>query len=451
MLNRFSRLVLRAPMGVFAVSSLLFVNPVLASMGNIATTYGLLPQDMATAQSFSLFSEQVSASYYNPASLALSERGELSFGFLQASPSLEVSSNGGANPPTRSGTVLESNQTETVLFGMKTNLTSLTKFKTPVYLALMAGVEKYGLEMLAFESNSSQEGQFMQYGQKPLFLSVSGAANVIPGFHLGLGVRVTLHAKANMVLESDLAGNTNSEELSVDAEPVFIPLFGAYFDMDTLLCNEGEPCLLEGLDLAISYRGESDTQTKVNANATIPGTIPDPGLPLVVNTLDAYQPMIISLGARYQLTQNWQLAATLEYQNWAELENKLKNDTIKDQGNLAFRDAFVPRFGANYQWSENTQLLTGLSYEESVLESGLTPDVNVFDNDRFILGAGISHVYRDTHFLAFPLRIDAAYQYHHLVERDFTLSSNEAAVSPYESVTTSGNTHVLSVSFSMMF
>ncbi|MGK0445363.1 MAG: long-subunit fatty acid transport protein [Bermanella sp.] len=433
------------------LGALLASNPVIASMGNIATTYGLLPQDMATAQSFSLFSEQVSASYYNPASLALSERGELTFGFLQATPSLEVTSNGGANPPQRSGTVLESNQTETVLFGMKTNLTSLTKFKTPVYLALMAGVEKYGLEMLAFESNSSQEGQFMQYGQKPLFLSISAAANVMPGFHLGGGVRVTLHAKANMVLESDLAGNTNSEELDVSAEPVFIPLLGAYLDLGEIMCGSESSCLWQGLDVALSYRGESDTQTKVNATATIPGTIPNPGLPLVVNTLDAYQPMIVSLGARYQLTQNWQVATTLEYQNWAELENKLKDDTVKDQAGLSFRDAIVPRIGARYEYAPLTHLSMGLSYEESVLEDGLSQDVNLFDNDRIILGAGITHEYADTHFLAFPLRIDAAYQYHHLVERDFILSSDEVATSPYESVTASGNAHVVSVSFSMMF
>ncbi|MFY0700152.1 MAG: outer membrane protein transport protein [Bermanella sp.] len=433
------------------LGGLLASTPVVASMGNIATTYGLLPQDIATAQSFSLFSEQVSASYYNPASLALSERGELTFGFLQATPSLEVTSNGGANPPQRNGTVLESNQTETVLFGMKTNLTSLTKFKTPVYLALMAGVEKYGLEMLAFESNTSQEGQFMQYGQKPLFLSISAAANVMPGFHLGGGVRVTLHAKANMVLESDLAGNTNSEELDVSAEPVFIPLLGAYMDLGEIICDNESPCLWQGLDIALSYRGESDTQTKVNATATIPGTIPNPGLPLVVNTLDAYQPTIVSLGARYQLTPSWQVATTLEYQNWAELENKLKDDTIKDQAGLSFKDAFVPRIGARYEYAPLTHLLMGLSYEESVLENGLSQDVNLFDNDRFILGLGVTHEYADTHFLAFPLRIDAAYQYHHLAERDFTLSSDEVATSPYESVTASGNAHVVSLSFSMMF
>jgi len=40
-----------------------------ASMGNIGTTYGVMPIDVATAQSLSMFNDQVSATYYNPASL----------------------------------------------------------------------------------------------------------------------------------------------------------------------------------------------------------------------------------------------------------------------------------------------------------------------------------------------------------------------------------------------
>ena len=419
-----------------------------ASMGNLATSFGLLPQDIATAQAYSLFSEQVSAAYYNPASLALNPRGELTLGTLQVTPSLEVVSKGGANPPIRSGKVLESEQTETVLFGMKTNLSSLTKFKTPVYLALMAGVEKYGLEMLAFESNSSDEGQFMQYGQKPLFLSVSGAVNVMQGVHIGAGVRITLHADATMKLETDLAGNTTNEKLNVSAEPVLIPLFGMYFGLDDMLCSDASNCMWQGLDLAFSYRGSSNTQTTVDATAVIPGTVSEPGLPLLVSTLDAYQPMIVSLGARYQLTENLNLALTLEHQNWADLTSELKTDTIKDQGNLKFENTLIPRLGAKYSFSENTTFYGGLSYEQSPLTTTQSEDVNVFDTDRIIAAAGLSKLYTETKFLAFPLQIDFAYQYHSLVERDFDLVNNGSV---YETITASGDAHVASLSFSMKF
>jgi long-subunit fatty acid transport protein len=429
-------------------AALLLAHGAQASMGNLATTYGLLPTDMASAQSYSLFNTQVSAAYYNPAALALSPKGNLTVGMLQATPSLTVESNGGPNAPVRNGSVLEADQTKTALFGMKTNITSLTKFKKPVYLAVIGGVEQYGAEMLAFESESSNEGQFMQYGQKPLFLAASGAMNLMDGVDLGFGLRVTLHANATLTLETDLAGNTSSENPNVSAEPVFIPVFGAHFDMDKLLCNEQSGCQWSGLDLAVAYRGSSNTQTTVDATATIPGTVTDPGLPLVVNTLDAYQPMILSFGANYQLLDNLNVAATLEYQNWSKLTDELEKDTVKDQANLKFDDVIIPRVGSRFDFNDTLTISAGVSYETSALASSISDEVNLFDNDRLVVAAGFTQMYTQTKFLAFPLQIDGAYQYHHLVERDFSLSSNGTV---FENVTTGGDAHVFSMSLSMMF
>lgn len=431
-----------------AMAGLLISQGANASMGNLATTYGLLPSDMASAQSYSLFNTQVSAAYYNPAALALSPKGNLTVGMLQATPALTVTSNGGENAPVRSGNVLEAEQTNTALFGMKTNITSLTKFQKPVYLAVIGGVEQYGSEMLAFESESSNQGQFMQYGQKPLFLAASAAVNVMDGVDVGFGLRVTLHANASLTLETDLAGNTSSENPVVSAEPVFIPVFGAHFDMDQLMCQDQANCQWSGLDLAVAYRGSSNTQTTVDATATIPGTVSDPGLPLVVNTLDAYQPMILSFGANYQLMENWNVAATLEYQNWSKLSEELEKDTVKDQANLKFDDVFIPRVGSRYNYNDTLTVSAGVSYEMSSLASTTSDEVNLFDNDRVVLAAGFTQMYTQTKFLAFPLQIDGAYQYHHLVERDFSLSSNGTV---FESVTTGGDAHVFSMSLSMMF
>ena len=422
-----------------------------ASMGNLATTYGLLPSDMATSQSYSLFTDQVSAAYYNPAALVNDTKGQLTIGMLQATPELEVKTTGGNNPPVRSGSVLESDQTETVLFGMKTNVTSLTKFNKPIYLALIGGVEKYGLEMLAFESDTSREGQFMQYGQQPLFLAASVGANVIDGVDVGFGIRVTLHASATVEMDSTLAGETSNEKVNVGAEPVLIPLAGVNVKLGEFLCDDNAlaNCFFQNLDLAFSYRGESNTQTQIDATATIPGAIPSPGLPLVVNTLDAYQPMILSFGAKYNLTPNWDVAATLEYQGWSALTDELKKDTVKDQANLSFSDTYIPRLGSRYQYSDTLNISAGLSYETSPLDSTESLDVNVFDNDRLTASIGLTQLYTDTKFLAFPLRIDAAYQFHQLMDRDFTLS--ESTELQYETVTTSGLAHVFSVSLSMMF
>lgn len=162
--------------GVLAVAavSTTFAFPVNASMGNLGTSYGVMPVDVATAQSLSMFNDQVSATYYNPAYLTKDPRGELTTGLLHAEQELRASG------PNRDGDVVSSSPSQHVLIGMKTNLGSLTRFGHPLYLGFIAGVEKYGKEMLAFSSETSETGQFLQYGKEPLFLNlgaqpVSGA------------------------------------------------------------------------------------------------------------------------------------------------------------------------------------------------------------------------------------------------------------------------------------
>ncbi len=52
-----------------------------ASMGNIGTTYGVLPTDVASAQALSMFNTKVSSVYYNPAYLARTRAANSPWGF----------------------------------------------------------------------------------------------------------------------------------------------------------------------------------------------------------------------------------------------------------------------------------------------------------------------------------------------------------------------------------
>ena len=79
------------------VGGVLVQSVALASMGNIGTTYGVLPSDIASAQALSLFNDQVSATYYNPAALAKDPRGELTTGLMHAEHELRAKSLGGAD------------------------------------------------------------------------------------------------------------------------------------------------------------------------------------------------------------------------------------------------------------------------------------------------------------------------------------------------------------------
>ena len=421
-----------------------------AGMSNTATTFGILPSDIASAQALSLFNNQVSAVYYNPAYLARDTRGELTGGLFHAQPSLEVESHGGTNAPTRDGSVLDDTPSQQVLIGMKKDLSFLTKYDHKIMFGFMAGVEKFGKEMMAFNSGVANEGQFFNYGRQPLFLNLGAGTNVWRGIDVGAAVRVTLHADATMDTYSTLAGDTSREKLEVAAEPVMAPILSVNMNTGETWCARS-PCWLDKLDAALVYKGEAYGETNVDANATIPGTIAPPGLDLIISTIAGYSPEIITAGARYQFGK-FTVGATAEMQRWSKLEDRLDDDDIKDDANIQFKDIVVPRIGVQYQLNEQLTLTSGIAYEESPLESTNSNEVNYLDTDKYVIGLGGSLLIKQPPVLAWPIQLDFGYQYHLLQERDFSLSGTTPANQPYqEDVTASGDVHVFSGSFTLKF
>ncbi len=430
-----------------------------ASMGNIGTTYGVLPSDVASAQALSMFNTQVSAVYYNPAYLTKDPRGELTMGLLHAEHELRANSLGGANPPNRSGgDVLQDSPSQHTLIGMKTDLSSLTKLNHPLFLGVMIGVEKYGEEMLAFESQTSQEGQYFEYGRQPLFLNLGGATTLWRGIDIGASARVTLHSEAELVATTNLAGETRYEELNVSAKPSIRPILSATVDMAETFCPENDNCWMKGFETAFAFRGYSNTSTTVDAQTVIPGTIAPPGLNLQVTTLDSYQPNIYSAGLLYG-GERFRLGASVEMQQWSDLEDEFDSDTIKDQavnsdvGTLEFQDIVVPRLGAEYQLNDNFMVTGGVAYSESPLESNASLDVNYLDADKWIVGLGLTAKYKETRFLAYPVRLDLAYQYQKLEPREFDLYATNSPTypEPYETVEADGDVHVFTGSVTLKF
>ncbi len=417
-----------------------------ASMGNLGTTYGVMPVDVATAQSLSMFNDQVSATYYNPAYLTKDTRGELTTGILHAEQELRSAN------PNANGDVLSNSPSQHVLIGMKTNLGSLTRFKHPLYLGFIAGVEKYGKEMLAFDSRTTESGQFLQYGKEPLFLNVGGATQIWRGISAGASVRVTLDAQAQLDAVSTLGGETSRERLAVNAEPSLKTILGTNIDLGSTFCPDSD-CFLNGWETALTYRTKSSASTSVNSNIIVTQTIPEPGLSLAVTTIDSFQPETIGIGAQYK-GENWRVGGSIEQQNWSELEKEFAADTIKDQQSAApanrigFDDILIPRIGAEYTLSEHFAVRGGIAYEESPLKTTRNPEINYLDTDKIVVGLGISATYNRTRLLAYPVRLDVGYQYQQLQERDFTLVDFEGNETP---VTADGDVHVISGSITLKF
>ncbi len=442
--------------GIGAVS----VSPVMASMGNIGTTYGVLPSDLASAQALSMFNSQVSATYYNPAYLAKDSRGELTTGLLHADHELRASSVGGGSAPLRDGDILQDSPSQQVLLGMKTDLTSLTKYDHPLYLGFMLGVEKYGEEMLAFNSQTSTSGQYFEYGRQPLFLNLGGGTQIWRGLDMGLSARITLHSEAELVATSTLAGETSYETLNVSAKPSIRPIFGLNMDWGESFCSEGDNCWFNGLETAFSFRGYSNTNTTVDSTITIPGTVLDPGINLAITTIDSYQPNIYAAGLAYG-RERWRVGVTLEMQEWSSLEEELEGDTIKDQAvntggapyELRFKDIVVPRIGGEFNINDTYKLTGGVAFSESPLDSNASLEVNYLDADKMILGLGLTAEYKSVPVLAYPVRFDLAYQYQQLDSREFDLYDRRSPSfpKPYETVEAEGDVHVFSGSITLKF
>jgi len=417
-----------------------------ASMGNIGTTYGVMPIDVATAQSLSMFNDQVSATYYNPAGLTRDERGELTTGILHAEQELRSAN------PNANGDVVSNSPSQHVLIGMKTNLGSLTRSDHPIYLGFIAGVEKYGKEMLAFDSQTSANGQFLQYGKEPLFLNIGGATPIWRGISVGVSARITLEATANLDAVSTLGGETSRERLAVNAEPSLKTILGTTIDLGSTFCPDSS-CFLQGWETAFTYRTKSSAATTVDSNIIVTQTIPDPGLSLAVSTIDSFQPETFGFGAQYK-GEGWRIGGSIEQQNWSELSKEFNGDTIKDQSTLAaasriqFDDTLIPRIGAEFALNKNFSVRGGIAYEESPLKSTRNPEINYLDTDKIVVGLGLSATYDRTRLLAYPVRFDLGYQYQQLQERDFTLVDFDGTETD---VTADGDVHVISGSVTLKF
>lgn len=420
-----------------------------AGMSNAPSTYGMFPSDVASAQALSIFNYKASAVYYNPAALAQDERGELTGAIMHAGADLGYTDATGPGP--ESGRISDEPSQQLIL-GLKANASDLLTTGHPIYLALMLGSEEYGREMLAYNSETSNTGQYLTYGRNPLFLNVGAATTLWRGLDFGASINITLDNVADLDTQLELDGETRYENLDVAAETMYRPIVGFNMNVGETFCPDG--CWMDNLQTAIAFRGYSKTQTSVAASPTVPGLILEPGLPIrVLDVIQGYQPDIYTAGVKYDFGRA-RLGFTGEFQMWSDLEEELEGDTIKDQGNLQFKDTFVPRVGLEFDFNDSFMLTTGVAWEESPLDSDVSPDVNYIDADKLVIGMGLSATFKNPPLLAWPLTVDLAYQYHKLDERRFDIVGNnpdpEVPDGP-DSLKTDGEVNVFSGSVTLKF
>ena len=185
----------------------------------------------------------------------------------------------------------------------------------------------------------------------------------------------------------------------------------------------------------------------------------DPGINLAITTIDSYQPNIYAAGLAYG-RDRWRVGVTLEMQEWSSLEEELEGDTIKDQAveadgdaRLAFKDIVVPRIGGEFHINDTYMVTGGLAFSESPLDSTGSLEVNYLDADKMIVGVGLTARYKSVPVLAYPVRLDLAYQYQQLESRDFEFYDRRSPnyPAPYLSGEAEGEVNVFTGSITLKF
>ena len=430
-------------------------NLALAGAGDAASTYGLGPVNAGSAQAFSAFEPGAWALYYNPAAMARSPEGELSAVLQYGDQELRAKSLGGSDPLIRENNVLSDISSELMLLGIKTRIGGASDTLRPMYLGINVGLDEYSSNILPFQANTAEEGQFLRYQSQPLYLAFGGAVrDFVRGVDAGFSARLTLAAKARLEAVSDLAGNTDSERLSLEGSPSLSPALGLNIRTSELFCGSS-PCMpfgLNGLEASLFWRDATDYEVSVDANVVIPGVIPDPGLDLVLTTIDSFQPEVLG-GSILLPLGKFELVASVEQQKWSELERKFAGDTVRDQAALSFQDVTVPRVGASFRWSDQLRFFGGIALEDSPLKSSRSQDANFLDSDKVVMGVGGDYRLNRAPIINAPLVLSLAYQYQKLEERDFELTSinSPSDPAPFETVRADGDIHVISASASVKF
>ncbi|MCH2557168.1 MAG: aromatic hydrocarbon degradation protein [Alcanivorax sp.] len=433
------------PTNLLSASVLLALSSAAAAgMSNAPSTYGMFPSDVASAQAFSIFSSKANAVYYNPAALAQDGRGELTGAILHGEADLGYKDATGAGPSSRR---LSDEPSQQLILGLKADASDLLTTGHPIYLALMLGSEKYGREMLAFESQTTRDGQYLTYGRNPLFLNVGAATPIWRGIDFGASINITLNNKADLDTQLETSGETRYETLEASAKPTYRPIVGFNMNWGETFCPDG--CWMDNLQTAVAFRGYSKTETSIDATPNVPQLINT--LPIrVSDVIQGYQPDIYSVGIRYDFGRV-RLGFTGEAQMWSDLEEEFAGDTVKDQANLQFKDTFVPRVGLEFDFNRSFMFTTGVAWEESPLESNSSQDVNYLDADKLVIGMGLSATFQNPPLLAWPLTVDLAYQYQQLDDRRFDINTTQAGDPIPDSVVTDGEVNVFSGSVTLKF
>jgi long-chain fatty acid transport protein len=387
----------------------LFFSVSLSASANPFTIYGAGPAGQALGGAVGANPSDSFAAFYNPATLAFLENGEISLQYLSVLPKLTIERLEADSDPT----IL--NATPVNTFGINIGAT------IPIIpQKLMLGLALYmpkGTNLLVAESLEPVRPQFYMYQSLHNRFELIPALAYRPIKELSIGFGVELSALVSAKLDSviisiDPATNEANlqRNLIADAKIIASPIVGATI----------QP--IDQLRIGFSFKGKNDGNIKVEADViTQQADLADLNLTTDTNTF--FIPAELSFSAAFALTPQVKLMAQVDHQLWSKASNP--ETTIATVINvngapaldlqtavvqLNFKDVTTPRIGVEVTPIEQLKLRAGYFFRPTHVPNQGGVDSNFLDANTSGISFGAAGEFRNTLLPStLPIKIEASY------------------------------------------
>jgi long-subunit fatty acid transport protein len=359
--------------------------------------------------------EDYTASYYNPAGFAFTEKPEIGGGFIYGEGNLRLNGEKQDVPLIRAfqaGATFPISRGKLRFFklGIGANIPT-----SPVYLPV---------------SQDAKDPHFVLYNNhyQRAEVNLCGAFKILPNLSIGGGATILV----NLSFPEKLQWFNTAETFlvaEVPANPSFFPVVGLKY----------KPT--DSLSLAAVYRGRASADLLIAVQFTASGEqlVPD----VNVSLINFYKPHEVILGGSYTFGEKWIVGLDVTWMDYSKMLTPmpLYEFDVPDWVRVVlsminapppdFHDIFVPRIGVEHIVNKHVSVRSGYVYKPSPApdQTGIN---NYADSDKHMITVGTGVTFYDPWKLRKqPIILDFVFQAHILEGRSVSKVDPEDPVGDY--------------------
>ncbi len=386
-----------------------------ASFASPFETYGFGGRGMAMGGAVASIVEDYTATYYNPAGFAFTEKPEIGGGFIYGETNLRLNGEKQDVPLIRAfqaGATFPISRGKLRFFklGIGANIPT-----SPVYLPVSQDAKD---PHFVFYNNHYQRAE----------VNICAAFKILPNLSIGGGATIL----ANLDFPEKLQWFNTAETFLVAEVPTnvsFFPLVGLKY----------KPT--DSLSLAAVYRGRASADLVIGVRFTASGEqiVPD----VDVFLINFYKPHEVLLGASYTFRDKWIVGLDVAWMDYSKMKTPMPfyefdvPEVIREILSMInapppdFHDIFVPRIGVEYLINKHVSVRSGYVYKASPVpdQTGIN---NYADSDKHVVTVGAGVNFFDPWKLRKqPVILDFVFQAHIFEGRSVSKTDPEDPVGDY--------------------